>query len=34
VLAVVRNSKLGERLGEERMFFNVAGAVKRYETRT
>ena len=34
VLSVVRNSKLGQRLGGERMFFNVAGAVKRYETRS
>ena len=34
VLALVRNSKLGERLGRERMFFNVAGAVERYENRT
>ena len=34
VLAVVRNSKLGERLGRERMFFNVAEAVERYENRT
>ena len=34
VLAVVRKSKLGERLGSERMFFNVAGAVQRYETRS
>jgi high affinity sulfate transporter 1 len=33
VLAVLRNSKLGERLGRERMFFNVGGAVKRYEAR-
>jgi MFS superfamily sulfate permease-like transporter len=33
VLAVLRNSKLGERLGRERMFFNVGGAVQRYETR-
>jgi len=32
-LAVVRSSKLGERLGRERMFFNVAGAVERYENR-
>ena len=32
-LAVVRNSKLGERLGRERMFFNVGGAVQRYESR-
>jgi sulfate permease, SulP family len=34
VLAVLRNSKLGRRLGRERMFFNVAGAVERYEART
>jgi SulP family sulfate permease len=34
VLAVLRNSKLGERLGRERMFFNVGGAVKHYESRT
>ena len=34
VLAVLRNSKLGQRLGRERMFFNVAGAVERYEART
>ena len=34
VLTCVRNSKLGERLGGERMFFNVAGAVERYETRS
>jgi len=34
VLTCVRNSKLGERLGRERMFFNVAGAVERYETRS
>jgi SulP family sulfate permease len=34
VLAVLRNSELGERLGRERMFFNVAGAVERYENRT
>ena len=33
VLAVVRNSRLGERLGRERMFFNVGGAVQRYEER-
>jgi len=33
VLAVVRNSKLGERLGRERMFFNVGGAVQRYESK-
>ncbi|HEU4924602.1 MAG TPA: SulP family inorganic anion transporter [Burkholderiales bacterium] len=33
VLAVVRNSKLGERLGRERMFFNVGGAVQHYEER-
>jgi hypothetical protein len=32
-LAVLRNSKLGERLGRERMFFNVRGAVERYEKR-
>jgi MFS superfamily sulfate permease-like transporter len=32
-LAVVRNSKLGERLARERMFFNVGGAVQRYESR-
>jgi hypothetical protein len=34
VLEVLRNSKLGQRLGRERMFFNVAGAVERYEART
>jgi SulP family sulfate permease len=34
VLAVVRNSKLGERLGRERMFFNLRGAVERYEERS
>jgi sulfate permease, SulP family len=33
VLAVLRNSRLGERLGRERMFFNVGGAVQRYEAR-
>jgi sulfate permease, SulP family len=33
VLAVVRNSRLGERLGRERMFFNVGGAVQHYEKR-
>ena len=33
VLAVVRKSKLGERLGSERTFFNVRGAVERYENR-
>ena len=34
VLAVLRNSNLGQRLGRERMFFNLAGAVERYEART
>ena len=34
VLAVLRNSRLGERLGRERMFFNVGGAVQRYEAKT
>jgi len=33
VLAVVRNSRLGERLGRECMFFNVGGAVQRYEAK-
>lgn len=33
VLAVLRNSRLGERLGRERMFFNVGGAVQHYEER-
>ena len=30
-LAVVQRSKLGEVLGRERMMFNVATAVERYE---
>ena len=34
VLAVLRNARLGERLGRERMFFNLSGAVARYENRT
>jgi hypothetical protein len=33
VLTVVQRSKLGERLGHERMFFTLEIAVERFEKR-
>jgi hypothetical protein len=33
VFAAMSRSKLGEKLGRERMFFNLQAAVERYQTK-